>query len=63
MPEVTPQMLRELSAQALTDAKTTRRIYKGQPCRPSSKERLRRAAEQLGYPPPPVAGTDEKGEQ
>ncbi len=50
---ITPQAIREISAAALTSEKTTRRAYGGKPCKPSTYERLKRAATALSLPLPP----------
>lgn len=51
--KLTPQERREISALAFCDPETVRRAYAGKTIKPSTWERLRRAAEALDLPPPP----------
>jgi len=51
----TPVERRRLAAEACATERTVRRIYAGKPAKPATWERIRRAAELLGLPPPPAA--------
>jgi hypothetical protein len=44
-----------LAAEAVVDPRTARRVYAGERCAPTTRERLRRAAFVLGLPVPPPA--------
>lgn len=51
---LTPQQRREITARAICDDRTVKHAYAGQPVKPSSRERIRRAAIDLGLPVPPA---------
>jgi hypothetical protein len=53
--KITAQQVRELCAEALCDDRTIRRVYRGDKVKPTSLERVRRAAKALRLPLPPVS--------
>ncbi len=48
-----------LAAEAVCDPRTVERIYSGRRCAENTLIRVRKAAEALGLPPPPVERTPE----
>ena len=51
---LTPQQRREITAHAICDDRTVKHTYEGKPVKPASRERIRRAAAELGLPLPPT---------
>jgi hypothetical protein len=49
----TPQQRREIAARAIMPERTIRRVYRGAPAKPSTIERISRAAAEIGAPLPP----------
>ena len=45
---------------AIVSPQTVRRVYRGGRCEDNTRERIRRAAEKLGYPPPPSNSDPER---
>ncbi len=53
---LSPEQLRTLQFEALTDKRTIERMYSGEPGgRAMARERVERAARKLGFPLPPRA--------
>jgi hypothetical protein len=53
-PPLTPHDERRLSVAAAVHPKTIRRAYRGEAIRSTCEARIRRAAADLGLPPPPA---------
>lgn len=51
---MSPENLTRIRWESLTDPRTVSAAYEGKPVRPSSFERIARAAKALGLPPPPT---------
>lgn len=52
---LTPHDFVRIAAECVVDPRTVRRVYSGARCATTTRERVRRAAEQLKLPPPPKA--------
>jgi hypothetical protein len=57
---LTPQQRREITARAICDDRTVKHAYAGMSVKPASRERIRRAAIDLGLPLPPTAKAEAK---
>lgn len=56
-PRLNPAQQLQLAASALVDVRSIRKAYEGQDLRRLTRERILRAAEALGFPPPPPCTT------